>query len=532
MNEAPIVPELPSAQRALTIPFIAPVRLDPDRHFQTDHLKADLGNRSARSTAYTGGAQAVGLLLRMGATVVLARLLTPADYGLFGMVTVVVAFISLFNDFGLSMATIQKEKMTHAEASTLFWVNVGVSSLLSGLLIVLSPVVVWFYHEPKLFWLNIVLAPSLVVGGLRVQHGAILRRQMRFGVIALVDLTALIFGIACGIAIAWARHDYWGLAAMHWGSCLTACIGTWLVCGWCPGLPGKLAAVRSHLHFGTRLTGSQLLQFLMGNLDNILIGRFWGTIALGLYARAYQLLLLPVQQISVPLMTVATPTLSRLQAEPGQFRHYYCRAVNLMAFAILPMIAVLAALAHEAVFLLLGPSWSLAATIFQALALAGAIEPFMSSAQWIMIATGRTDRLFYWSLLSSSVIVLSFIIGIPWGGVGVAIAYAGARCLLIVPSMWFALRGTQIGLPDVGRAVWRPLCLSILLFATVLSVRCYVLDRSPGTIAFLSIMAGLAVSFTAILLWPQARAEAIGLLNVMRQMLGRSPKVALGSVED
>ena len=124
-----------------------------------------------------------------------------------------------------------------------------------------------------------------------------------------------------------------------------------------------------------------------------MIGRYWGPLQLGLYARAYQLLLLPVQQVSVPLLTVATPALSRLHTEPGRFCHYYCRALNLMAFAILPMIAVLAALAHEVVFLLLGPSWSAAATIFQALAIAGAVEPFMSSASWIMIATGRTDRL-------------------------------------------------------------------------------------------------------------------------------------------
>ena len=269
MSETILVPELPAAQSLLKPPIIDPVGLDPDRHFRTDHLKDDLGRRSARATAHTGGAQAVSLVLRMAATVALARLLTPEEYGLFGMVTVLVAFISMFNDFGLSMATIQKEKMTHAEASTLFWVNVGVSSALAGLLIGLSPVVVWFYHEPRLLWLNIVLALSLLPGGLRVQHGAILRRQMRFGVLAVVDLTALVVGIACGITLAWIRHDYWGLAAMHWGSCLTACIGTWLVCGWWPSLPGKLAAVRSHLHFGTRFTGSQVLQFLTGNFDNV-----------------------------------------------------------------------------------------------------------------------------------------------------------------------------------------------------------------------------------------------------------------------
>jgi PST family polysaccharide transporter len=505
---------------------IPATELDPDRHFRTDHLKDDLGRRSARATAFTAGAQAVSAVLRMAATVVLARLLTPEDYGLFGMVTMLVAFISLFNDFGLSMATIQKEDLTHAEASTLFWVNIGVSSALAILLISLSPLVVWFYREPRLLWLNVVLALSLVPGGLRVQHGAIIRRQMRFGVLAVVDLIALVVGISSGITLAWLRRDYWGLAAMHWGTCLTACIGTWLICDWRPSMPGRLAAVGSQLQFGTRFTGSLVLQFLTGNLDNVLIGRYWGAAQLGLYARAYQLLLLPVQQVSVPVMTVATPALSRLQAESERFRHYYCRALNLMAFAIFPLIAVMAALAHEAVLLLLGPSWNAAATIFQALAIAGVVEPFMSSASWIMVATGRTDRLFYWSLWSSPAIVLSFVVGLPWGGLGVAIAYASARCLLIIPSLWFALRGTQVSLADVHAAVWRPLCLSAALLATVLSARSVVSDWSPGGIVSISLSTGVVVSLAVLGLWPRARAEATGLVDVFRKILGRGPNMA------
>jgi PST family polysaccharide transporter len=460
----------------------------------------------------------------MAATIVLARLLTPEDYGLFGMVTVFVAFISMFNDLGLSMATIQKEEMTHAEASTLFWINVAVSAALASFLIALSPLIVWFYHQPSLLWLNIVLALSLLPGGLRVQHGAILRRQMRFGALAIVELIALVIGIGSGISLALVRHDYWALAAMHWASCLTACIGTWMVCRWQPSLPGHLGAVRSHLHFGTRLTGSQLLQFLTGNLDNVLIGRYWGAIELGLYARAYQLLLLPVQQVCVPLSSVATPTLSRLQAEPVRFRQYYCRALNLMAFTILPMTAILAALAHEAVFLLLGPTWSASATIFQLLAMAGVIEPFVSSASWIMLATGRTDRLFLWSLLTSLTIVLSFVIGISWGAIGVASAYATARWLLVIPSLWFALRGTQVGFADIGRAVWRPLCLSALLFAGVLCARACVSEWPPYAILFFSLTAGLLAYSVTLGLWPQARGEAIGLIDVMRQILGRRSK--------
>src|SRR5262249_15238736 len=162
----PVVEECPTLDKATA----------RERYFQTEHLKKDLGRRSARAAALTAGGQTASLALRMAAAVVLARLLTPDDYGVFGMVTVLVAFISLFNDLGLSMATIQKEIVTHTEASTLFWLNVVVSCGLAVVLIALTPAIVWFYHEPRLQGLNVVLALSLLPGGLRIQHGAILRR--------------------------------------------------------------------------------------------------------------------------------------------------------------------------------------------------------------------------------------------------------------------------------------------------------------------------------------------------------------------
>jgi O-antigen/teichoic acid export membrane protein len=354
---------------------------------------------------------------------------------------------------------------------------------------------------------------------MRVQHGAILRRQMRFGVLALVDLTALVVGTASGIVLAWWRRDYWGLAAMHWGSCLTACIGIWLACGWRPSLPGRLAAVRSQLHFGTRFTGSQVLLFLTGNLDNVLIGRFWGAGELGLYARAYQLLLLPVQQVSGPMGQVAMPAMSRLQAEPERLRYFYKRTLNFMALLIVPFMVTIGALSHEIVLLLLGPSWVAVGAIFKPLAVAGLVEPFMSSAGWIMVANGRADRLLTWCVLYSPVLLLSFVIGLPWGGLGVAIAYACARWLLVLPCFWFALRGTIVGIMDVFTAVWCPFCLGGLLCLVVSTARFVLVSRSPLAVIGLSSLAGLVVLLIALGLWSRARTELMGLIRVFRQLL-------------
>jgi PST family polysaccharide transporter len=503
------------------------VGLDRERHFRTDHLKQDLGRRSARATAFTAGAQAASLVLRMAATVVLARLLTPEDYGLFGMVTVLVSFISLFNDFGLSMATIQKEDVTHAEASTLFWVNVGVSSALALVLIALSPVVVWFYHEPRLLWLNVVLALSLLPGGLRVQHGAILRRQMRFGVIALVDLTALVVGIAAGIILAWLRRDYWGLVAMHWGTSVAACIGTWLVCGWIPSLPGRLAAVRSQLHFGTRFTGSQILVFLSKNLDNVMVGKFAGVIQLGLYDRAFRLMLQPMQQIMMPISNVATPTLSRLQSDPARLRKYFCAALSAICYLAMPLTMSLVVLSEEVTLLLLGPNWQEVSRIFRILALAALVEPVSSCAGWLMLSLGHTGRMLRWDIVQCPIVIAAFAIGLPWGAMGVATAYTCATFVLVPATCLYYLRDCPVTTRDTMGAVRRPALISILLAAVMFPTLFWLRGEHLLARLIATEGVGLAVFITIVLLWPAARADFVRVLHGLGSILRRQSGTAV-----
>jgi O-antigen/teichoic acid export membrane protein len=524
MNNVPIIAELPSGQRLASLPFIPPVEPDPDRHFRTDHLQNDLGRRSARATAYTGGAQAVSVFLRILSTVVLARLLTPEDYGLFGMVTVLVSFISMFNDFGLSMATIQKEKMTHTEASTLFWVNVGVSCALALLLIALSPVVVWFYHEPRLFWLNIVLALSLIPGGLRVQHGAILRRQMRFGQLALVDLLALIVGIATGIIFARLRHDYWSLAAMHWGSCLTACIGTWIICGWRPGLSGRVSAVAAQLRFGAHFTGSQILFFMSRNLDNVLVGKFAGGVQLGLYDRAFQLMVQPMQQVTIPVSNVAAPTLCRLQSEPIRLRKYFSAALSAICYFSMPLTISLAILSDDVILLLLGPAWTAVSSIYRVLAFAALVEPIGGAIGWLMISQGNTDRMLRWSFVQCPVMLASFALGLPWGAIGVATAYTCCRIALIPPSYLYYLRDSPVTVLDVIRTIRRPMIVSAIMAATMFATQSCI--HHDNLIVRLLIIqgAGLLAFSLVIVCWSSARLDFMSVMKAISLIIGRGPK--------
>src|SRR4051812_37543125 len=168
---------------------------DRDHHFRTEHLKADLGKRSARGGVVTLAAQICKFVLSTLSAIVLARLLTPGDYGLIGMVAILVGFLGMFQYLGLSTATIKWSELNHKQVSTLFWLNIGLSTAIMFLAIAAAPFAAWFYKEPRLIGITIGYAISILITGLAIQHEAILIRQMRFGVTAAIEISAMAIGL-------------------------------------------------------------------------------------------------------------------------------------------------------------------------------------------------------------------------------------------------------------------------------------------------------------------------------------------------
>src|SRR5712691_2570431 len=173
----------------------------------------DLKHNDIRGGFAKALAQGASLVLRMGSLMVLARLLAPRDFGLVGMVAAFTGVLNLFRDFGLSSATVQRLNVTDDQISTLFWINVLVGVILGLLLMAMAPVVVIFYHEPRLLWVTVILAAAFIFNGAGVQHTALLERQMRFTALATIDVISLVVSTFIGISIAVAGFGYWALVA-------------------------------------------------------------------------------------------------------------------------------------------------------------------------------------------------------------------------------------------------------------------------------------------------------------------------------
>jgi len=492
-----------------------------DAHLSIDHLEGDLKGRSVRGTVAMVLSEGGRFGIRMLGVAVLARLLTPADFGLLAMVATFTRLIQLFRDLGLGTATIQRSEISQAQVSYLFWVNLAAGLASTALTAAFAPIAAWFYGEPDLTGITLVLATGFLFGGVSVQHQALLRRQMKFSALAWIRIAASVGSVAAGIFAALQGAGYWALVAMSLASAVVSAVGLWLLCGWRPGPPRRGdEATRALLAFGGNLTGTRLLAFFARNLDNILIGKIWGGDALGLYSKAYQLLMLPITQFTAPVTGVVVPALSRLQGKPERFRDYYRKAIQAISTLTMPIVVFTFVVADDLVLLILGPQWNDTAVIFRLLAPATFVGTFNGAAGWVWVALNQTDRQLRWGILATPVYIVAFSVGVVWGPEGVAIAFSLTQCALRYAGLAFCYQTNFLGFADLRAAIWRPSVASIgagaLLFA--LPASGIVLSRSlPANLV--GMLAAYVLAYLAIwLVLPGGRRALTNMLALSLEL--------------
>lgn len=412
----------------------------------------DLKRRSVQGALALLAGQGGKMILQFVSLAILGRLLRPADFGLVAMVAPVVAFVALFNDLGLTQATVQRDRISDRQMSALFWITVAFSGTLALTTLGAAPMVGWFYGDPRTVPVTIVFGGLLIFNGLSAQHVALLNRRMRFEALALLELGAMAAGVATGIGAAWLTRSYWSLVAAQGVTSAATAVLAWTLSGWRPQLPRRAEGVRELLRFGGNLTGSNVVNFFARNLDNILIGKVWGDQSLGTYDRAYKLLMLPLNQISYPLMRIAIPILSRLVDEPARYRRAYLQMIEKILFVAVPGIALLVIMAPKVVLLLLGPQWGDVVPVFYWLGAGSLVGLIGNSTGWLFISQNRTSEMLRWGIVSSLIIVASFLIGLPFGPVGVAACYVAAASLIQGPLLcWAVTRKGPVQFVDIAR---------------------------------------------------------------------------------
>lgn len=434
---------------------------------------AGLGDRGAESEAppLRGGAivlaaQAFKLGLQVLGMALFARLLTPADFGLVAMVTALTGLLGLFADLGLPQVIIQRDRITHDQVSTLFWINLGFSVLLTLTVVVTAPIVAQVYADPMLTGIACGSAMVFLVAGPAAQYRALLLRQRRLRRLMLIDVQALSLSLVAGLGIAAVGGGPWSLVVMPITQVGFQLAATALASGWRPGAPVRGCGVRPMLRFGGDLLGVVLFGYLSRQLDKVGVGILYGADALGYYSRGYQLFMLPISQISTPLHDVIVPSLARQTSDRTRFLTSFRRILAALTWISAGAAFVALRWPEPIVGAVFGPGWDPVVTVLRNLAPTLALQPLIASAGWAFISLAEGGRYRRWALGAALIQGLAILAGLGWGIAGVALATTLCTWSMTLPWTLHALAASGSDLRQAAiRALTAPLAMLIALLA-------------------------------------------------------------------
>jgi PST family polysaccharide transporter len=405
---------------------------------------AYLRERALKGLAWSTLAQFTNQALRFIISVILARLLTPNDFGLIAMILVFTGFAGLFSELGFGASLIQKREIGERHLSSIFWLNLVSGLVLTGVVFAVAAPIAKFYHEPRLKALTMVLSGTFFLVSLSIVQKAILKRSMDFRKLAIIEIITMVVGGSIAIILACIGFGVWSLA---WQMIVSTAVGVillWFATGWKPRFKLDKNAIRELFGFSINLFGFNLINYWARNSDNLLIGKFIGSVGLGIYARAYSIMLMPLQQISGTVGRVMFPALSEIQEDKVFVKQIYLRTISVIALVTFPMMMGLLVVADSFVMALLGPKWLEVIPILQIMCFLGLVQSLVATLGWIYTSQGRTDLFFQWSLGAGALLILSILIGIWFGTVkAVAMCYAfTSGVVLLYPA--FAIPGKLI----------------------------------------------------------------------------------------
>ncbi|HKV82884.1 MAG TPA: lipopolysaccharide biosynthesis protein [Candidatus Sulfotelmatobacter sp.] len=491
---------------------------------------ADAGDKlrlvAVRGAGVTVFSSILGLAVQIIATVVLARILTPGDFGVVAMVTTFSLLLMNFGLNGFTEAVLQREVIDHALASNLFWINLGIGSFLTIGFAAAGSLLAWFYGDPRVARVAAGMSLTIIVTSASVQHLALLKRAMRFSVVSATDLAARATSVAVSILLGWAGWGYWALVAGAVAQPMATCIGAWSACQWIPGLPRRANGTASMVRFALNIYGRFSVNYFARNMDNLLVGWRFEAQAFGFYKKAYDLFALSAGLLVSSTTSVAVSALSRLNRDSEHFKRHLLSALALVAFLGMGLSGELTIVGKDLIRLLLGAGWEPAGRIFTFFGPGIGVMLLYGTTGWIHLSIGRADRWFRWGVVEFLVTGLLFLLGLRWGPAGVAVAWTSSFWILLLPGLWYATRPIRLGLTPVIVAVWKYFLASLLAGCA----SAVILQELPSFVAAPTVVGaatrmGIAsllfviLYFCAVILLHQGCAPLYQIVRLLREML-------------
>jgi PST family polysaccharide transporter len=411
--------------------------------------KMDLKNKVKKSLIWTFGDQIVTQIVFVLFGIFLARILSPAVFGVVGMVTMFTNFAALFIDMGFGVALIQKKEADNEHFSSVFWLNLGIGCFLYLLFFFLAPLFSIFFHQPQLTILVRVICLSFIISSLTSVQSNLLVRELKFKQKVLFNWISVILGYSVAFFLALNGYGVW---AVVWMTLVTATSNSllyWISSDWRPSFLFNKNKIKELSKFGFNVLGDTSVNYWSRNFDNFIIGRVLGSTQLGLYTRAYSLMLLPLRNISSVITKVMFPAFSKKQDDVASIKRHYLQIIKYISSVTFPAMIGLSLVSREFVLLFFGKNWIGMIPVLAILSLVGAVQSIFSLNGMIYNSLGKAHIAFKVSLLVNVVLIIAFTIGVNFGIVGMAWSYLIASVLLFFPIYNTAIKQLNTSLSEV-----------------------------------------------------------------------------------
>lgn len=482
-----------------------------------------LSRVAVRGAAATFAGQGLRIGIQLVSVAILARLLTPADYGLLAMVVVLVGVGEILRDFGLSSAAVQARTLTNHQRDTLFWINSGIGLGLALVVAAAAGAIAAVYGRPELVPIARALSVTFLLNGIATQYRAGLLRQMLLGRVAAAETTAPAIALAVAVLVALSGGGYWALVAQSITRSIALLVGLMLGARWLPDRPRRGAPMRNLLGFGLRMVGTQLIGYASNNTDTLIIGLRFGPAPLGLYNRAFHLVMNPLNQMRAPTTTVALPILSRLQDDDERFADFVRRGQLALGYGLVSVLAVAVALAVPITDLFLGSRWEAVSPLLQLLAIAGIFQTLSYVGYWVYLARNLTGALLRYTIVTSVIKVVCVAVGSIWGVVGVAAGYALAPAIAWPLSLAWLSRRTSLPIRALTVGALRILAVVSAAAGAAAWTDSLMVAQSSALRLAVGTLAALVASALIGLAVPIVRRDLTSVMEAIR-IARRSPK--------
>ncbi|KXB96677.1 MAG: hypothetical protein AA908_11440, partial [Chlorobi bacterium NICIL-2] len=376
----------------------------------------------------------------------------------------VIGFAGIFNEFGFGSAIVQRQDIDAQHLSSVFWINIAIGAGFTLLFFMTAGWMADFFHtaglKPVMQWLSF----SFLIGGLGIVPGALLQKQMRFDLINQISVATTFLSGCIGVYMAYRGYGVMSLVAQSLSNSLIGLPLMFIASRWKPRLVLSWKHVRQLFSFSAYLTGFNVINYWARRSDDLLIGKFMGSTSLGIYSRAYALMLLPISQVISMVSGVMFPALSSIQHDKQRIKSIYIRVIQVIAFFSFPMMLGLVATADHFMLGIFGSKWAGVIPLIRILAFVGVLQCIGNPTGWIYLSQGKTNWMFWWGVFGSGSVVVAIIVGVWMGSIyTVAWAYLFINILLSYPVV--AIPGRLIGMKWIEG--YRPLLPTFLISASM-----------------------------------------------------------------